>query len=178
MPKVYLAAIMGQGGWLTSYGVARMAKTTEQLGIQADVFAYGDTDKIAAAVDAHRTTGYLIAGLGYSLGVSALTYAQSSFSGHVGRKFDLVLCVAGSRLGQNYPIDHAKTTRSVLWRGPGVLSGAGGDLGFDVVHDVAGAPHLWMDFAPEVATGVEAELGSLLGGTRGVPDGVSAVQKR
>jgi len=36
------------------------------------------------------------------------------------------------------------------------------DLGFDVVHDVAGAPHLWMDFAPEVASGVESELNALL----------------
>lgn len=156
MPKVYLAAIMGQGGYLTSYGVVRMAKAAQQLGIQADVFAYGDTDKIAGAVDAHHTTGYLIAGLGYSLGVSALTYAQRT------RKFDLVLCVAGSKLGQNYHINRSNTARSVLWRGPGVLSGAGGDLGFDVVHDVAGAPHLWMDFAPEVAEDVEEELGALL----------------
>jgi len=156
MPKVYAVMIMGQGGYLTSYGVVRMAAAARQLGIQDDVFTYGSTDAIAAAVDAHRTTGYLIAGLGYSLGVSALTYAQRT------RMFDLVLCVAGSKLGQNYPINHAKTTRSVLWRGPGVLSGAGGDLGFDVVHDVAGAPHLWMDFAPEVASGVESELNALL----------------
>src|ERR1700730_3798087 len=156
MPKVYLAAIMGQGGRFTSYGVVRMAAAATQIGIQSDVFSYGDTDKIAAAVDAHHTTGYLIAGLGYSLGVSALTEAQGF------RKFDLVLCVAGSKLGQNYLINHANTARSVLWRGPGVLSGAGGDLGFDVVHDVAGALHLWMDFAPEAASGVEAELSALL----------------
>jgi hypothetical protein len=162
MPKIYAAMIMGQGGRFTSYGVVRMAASARQLGLQADVFAYGDTDLIAGAVDAHRTAGYLIAGLGYSLGVSALTYAQSNYMGHLGRKFDLVLCVAGSRLGQNYLIDHKNTVRSVLWRGPGVLSGAGGDLGFDVVHDVSGAPHLWMDFAPEVAAGVQAELGKLM----------------
>ena len=156
MPRVYAAMIMGQGGRLTSYGVVRMAAAATQLGIQADVFAYGDTDGISAAVDARRVAGYLVAGLGYSLGVSALTYAQRL------RKFDLVLCVAGSRLGQNYFINKTNTRRSVLWRGPGVLSGAGGDLGFDVVHDVASAPHLWMDFAPEVASGVGAELSALL----------------
>lgn len=175
MPKVYLAAIMGQGGRLTSYGVVRMAAAATQLGIQVDVFSYGDTDLIAGVVDAHRTTGYLIAGLGYSLGVSALTYAQSNYQGHTGHLFDLVLCVAGSRLGQNYPINKQNTKRSVLWRGPGVLSGAGGDLGFDVVHDVVGSPHLWMDFAPEVASGVEDELSKLLSGGS---SGVSSVQKR
>jgi hypothetical protein len=157
MPKVYLVAIMGQFSYPLSLGVVKMASTARQIGIQADVFAYGDTDKIAAVVDAHRTTGYFIAGLGYSLGVSALTYAQCT------RKFDLVLCVAGSKLGQNYMINKSNTARSVLWRGPGLLSGAGGNLGFDVVHDVAGAPHLWMDFAPEVVDGVKEELFKLLG---------------
>lgn len=157
MPKVYLAAIMGQFGYITSYGVVRMANAATQLGIAADVFHYDDTDKIAEAVDAHRAAGCLIAGLGYSLGVSALTYAQRT------RKFDLVLCVAGSKLGMNYHINKTNTKRSILWRGPGILSGAGGDLGFDMVHDVD-APHLWMDFASEVTSDVEAELKGLLTG--------------
>jgi len=156
MNKVYCALIMGQGGYLTSYGVVRMSAIAEQIGIKTDVFNYDDTDKIAGCIEANRVSKYLIAGLGYSLGVSALTYAQKQ------RKFDLVLCIAGSELGQNYPINHENTTRSVLWRGPGILSGAGGNLGFDVVYDVANELHLAMDFAPQVVSGVENELHALL----------------
>jgi homoserine acetyltransferase len=143
MNQIYLCAIMGQGGAATSPGVGQMADQTRALGIECDVFEYGDVAKIDSALMPKLGSDHLIAGLGYSLGCSTLTYLQSEY------EFDLVLCVAASDFGQNYKI--APTTkRSVLWRNPSEpLSAAGGDLGFTVIHDMPLVPHLLMDMSEQ-----------------------------
>jgi hypothetical protein len=157
MNQIYLCAIMGQGGAATSPGVGQMADQARALGIECDVFEYGDVGEIEEKIDAKADADYTIVGLGYSLGASTLTYLQQHF------RFSLVLCVAASDFGQNYKI--APTTkRSVLWRNPNEpLSAAGGDLGFTVIHDLPLVPHLLMDVDPGVQAGVLAELKALVG---------------
>jgi hypothetical protein len=134
-------------------GIPQMAAAARTAGITAEVFPYEDFADIEVKVEAHRGFGYTIAGVGYSLGVSTLTYLQTR------HQFDLVLCIAASQFGQNYAIV-SSTKRSVLWRGPGPLSSAGGNLGFDVVHDVV-ADHLSMDLVTSVQVGVLRELQNL-----------------
>ena len=157
MNQIYLVAIMGQGGAATSPGVSAMVDQARALGIEADVFEYGNVNPIASAIVTRRFDNYTIAGLGYSLGCSTLTYLEQLFP------FSLVLCVAASEFGENYRI--APTTkRSVLWRNPlEPLSAAGGDLGFTVIHDLPLVPHLLMDVDPGVQAGVSAELKALAG---------------
>lgn len=154
---IYLVAIMGQGGAATSPGVGQMADQARALGIECDVFNYADEKEISDKLFAKKAAGRVLAGLGYSLGVSTVTYLQLYYN------FSLVLCVAASDFGQNYRI--APTTkRSVLWRNPlEPLSAAGGDLGFTVIHDLPLVPHLLMDVDPGVQAGVLAELKALVG---------------
>lgn len=152
--NVYAAFIRGQGGALTSPGMDQMAAQAHAAGIAADVFDYEDVRGIEDAIAAKHDDGTAIAVVGYSLGVSTATYLQTSYP------FDLVLCIAASSFGQNYPIDKKRTRRSVLWRGPEPLSNAGGDLNFDVVHDAL-LPHLLMDTDPGIQAAVLAELKQL-----------------
>ena len=156
---IYLVAIMGQGGAATSPGVGQMADQARALGIECDVFEYGDAQTALQGLVTKVSDGYKLAGLGYSLGVSTLTWLQKYLV------FDLVLCVAASDFAgsDNYPI-RATTKRSVLWRNPlEPLSAAGGDLGFTVIHDLPLVPHLLMDVDPGVQAGVVAELKALAG---------------
>ena len=133
------------GGWVTSIGVWRLANTFRGMGIEAQCF---DFDQVTAAYDwlsSAALLGQPIIGVGYSLGNTAVLYLQTLM------RMDLVFSIAASELAgsNNRPIDHNNTRRSILWRGPGVLSGAGGGLGYDEVHDID-RPHLLMDFAGPV----------------------------
>jgi hypothetical protein len=144
------------GGSLTSPGVTLLAAKARGLGYDAQCFTFGPVGVAQAFVpirNALRNRVPLCL-YGYSLGVTAITYLQMLY------KCDLLLACAGSTLGQNHPINHANTKRSVLWRNPrSVLSGAGPKLGFDVEHDVTAA-HLVVQFT--VINDVLAEMKRLL----------------
>jgi hypothetical protein len=156
MKRAYLAAFRGQGGILTSYGIDRMAARARRLGYEADVYGYSDYTAAYNTIKLRQARGYLIAGLAYSLGVTTLTWLTEYV------KFDLVLGIAGSNLGQNHQIESC-TGRSVLWRNPkSLLSGAGTGLGFTEIIDVTSVPHLFMDFAPTIVDGVDRELWRLI----------------
>ena len=114
---VYAAFFFGQGGWLTSYGMVRARDRARRMGLTADCFDYDDLSGATAALAAHVKDR--IALVGYSLGCTTVTWLQHE------QPIDLVLCVAASSFGQNHPIIHKNTKRSVLWRGSGALSDAG-----------------------------------------------------
>jgi hypothetical protein len=144
----------GQGGSLTSPGMSQMSEQAKAAaGINADVFDYDDLKAIEAAYTKHSAaSGSKIAAVGYSLGVSTATYLQTK------HPFALVLCIAASEFAQNYPISKTNTKRSVLWRSfLDPLSSAGGNLGFDTIHDVFNT-HLLMDVATDIQAGVLEEL--------------------
>ena len=135
--------IWAWGGAITSMGVWRTANRFRRLGIEAECFNFDQMQLAEARLTTARKAKRPVGTLAYSLGNTAALWLQQY------TPFNLVFSIADSELGRNYPINHANTKRSVLWRGPGTLSGAGGDLGYDVVHDST-KPHLLMDFAPEI----------------------------
>jgi hypothetical protein len=147
----YCALFMGQFGFMFSQGVYHLARVARSLGVGADVYGYTDGAEAHRAINAQRKKGHKIAGVGYSLGVSTLTELQRRCA------FDLVFCIAGSSLGINYPINHENTRRSVLWKGPDILSSAGGDLGFNEVN-TTNAWHLFAPSDPPVVASFQREL--------------------
>ena len=143
------------GGFVTSSGVWRTANRLRAIGVEAECFNFNQAQlaemRLTAARNAHRPVGMLA----YSLGNSAALWLQQF------TQFDLLFSIADSTLAVSYPINHANTRRSVLWRGPGALSSGGGNLGYDVVHDT-NKPHLLADFAPEVWQDAIAEFSKLV----------------
>lgn len=135
--------IWAWGGALTSMGVWRTANRLRRLGIEAECFRFDQTELAESRLTTARNQKRPVGTLGYSLGNTPALWLQQF------TRFDLLFSIADSELGRNYPINHANTKRSVLWRGPGILSGAGGNLGYDIVHD-CNKVHLLMDFAPEI----------------------------
>ena len=151
---VYAAFFLGQGGYLFSLGVPRLAARARIIGIETDVYRYTEVDRARLNISAKHAAGRKIGLIGYSLGCTTATWLQTQM--HV----DLLCAIAESSLAQNHPINKANTRRSVLWAGPDVLSDAGTSDGFDQVNEVE-APHLWMDFSIPVTDGVLAELATL-----------------
>jgi hypothetical protein len=125
------------------------------IGIEAECFRFNQTELADARLTTARTAHRPVGMLAYSLGNTAALWLQQYTT------CNLLFSIADSKLGRNTPVNHMHTKRSVLWRGPGVLSGAGGDLGYDVVHD-SNKPHLLMDFAPEVWQNAMAEFSKLI----------------
>jgi hypothetical protein len=163
MAPVYAAFFMGQGGYLTSWGVKRLADAAAARGIERDVYGYTEVDRARVNVGMKRERKYRTALIGYSLGCTTATYLAQ-----LAPSTDLVCCIAESSLGQNHPIDKAKTKRSVLFVGPDFLSDAGVHDGFDqvVAVDAVAIPifaHLSMQFAPSMVDGVLSELAKLKG---------------
>jgi hypothetical protein len=146
--------ILAWGGAITSIGVWRTANRLRAIGIEAECFNYNQMELAELRLTAARNEKRPVGSLAYSLGNTAALWLQQY------TPFNLVFSIADSELGRNYPINHTHTKRSVLWRGPGILSGAGGDLGYDVVHD-SGKPHLLIHFAPEVWQDAVAEFSKL-----------------
>ena len=146
--------ISAWGGFITSAGIWRTANRLRRLGIEAECFNFDQTylaeARLTAARNGHRPVG----SLAYSLGNTAALWLQQYTA------FNLVFSIADSQFGRNTPINHKNTKRSVLWHGPGALSSAGGNLGYDVVHD-SNKPHLLLDFAPEVWQDAVAEFQKL-----------------
>jgi hypothetical protein len=154
MTDYYGIFIMGQGGGFTSPGLYEMADVARSIGLRSDVFEYDDIITIQNKVKANH--GVKLIGVGYSLGCSTVTWLQKYYP------FELILCIAASTLGLNYEINKENTKRSVLWRVPDtILSGAGSNLNFDVIHDMDQF-HLLMDLSPVVQTGVLNEIKGVL----------------
>jgi hypothetical protein len=147
--------IWAWGGAITSAGVWRTANKLRALGIEAECFNYDQTYLAEARLTTARTAHRPVGALAYSLGNTAALWLQQY------APFDLLFSIADSQLGRNTPINHKNTKRSVLWRGPGALSSAGANLGYDVVHD-SNKVHLLMDFAPEVWQDALAEFSKLI----------------
>ena len=159
--KVYAACFTGQFAWLgSSLGVSATARRLRTAGVVADVFGYTQVDAAVARIDECSKLGFMIMLLGYSLGVSSITFLQSPDAALRRRHVDLLLAIAGSRLGENYPIDHVWTTRAVLYTGSGILSDWQSPT-FDHVVSVDGVPHLWLDFHPDVVAGIMYETNKL-----------------
>jgi len=150
---MYVAIFMGQGGWLFSMGCYRIRDKIRAIGAAAEVFRYVDVAPAASQIAAYRKAGHKIALMGYSLGNTTASYIQTHTA------IDLLLCVGMSELAgpNNHAVNHAMTRRSVLWAAPGVLSRAGKQLGFDVIHEVQ-VPHLWLDFDDGVTNGLLSEV--------------------
>src|SRR5215468_1646806 len=148
---------MGQGGVLFSSPMYGIARAVRKIGATADVYRYVDIAVAQARIDWFHHYGRAIAGIGYSLGTSTLTYLQRN------RPFDLVCCIAMSDLERVWPINHDMTKRSVLWHGSEIdfLSGQGEQLGFDLIHEVPSVPvlgHLVMPMLPSVVNGIVEEV--------------------
>ncbi len=158
LKKVYAALFTGQLAWLgSSMGVYATAHRLRAAGVVADTFGYrSGVDPALARIDAFAKLGFLILLSGYSLGVSTITFLQSSAAGARRRRVDLLLAVAGSRMGQNYPIDPAWTRRAVLYTGDGILSSWESPTFTHIVH-VSGVPHIFFDFHPDVVAGIMYE---------------------
>jgi hypothetical protein len=163
LTKPYVACFFGAGptgiwawgGFVTSAGVWRTAARLRAIGIEAECFNFNQMQFAEARLTAARNEGRPVGSLAFSLGNTAALWLQQY------TPFNVVFSIADSKLGRNYPINHTQTKRSILWRGPGVLSGAGGNLGYDVVHE-SNKVHLLMDFAPEIWQDAIAEFSKLI----------------
>lgn len=154
-PKVYVALFMGGNGYLLSWGIPFLAWQARKLGMEADVFEYGELREAWTSITHKKREGYKIALVGYSLGNSTATYLQKDL------KVDLLLAIAQSSLGRNHRIKKSNTLRSVLWYGPDFLSNAGLRNGFDEIKYVS-TFHLWMNVDLRVIRGVLNELKNLV----------------
>lgn len=150
-----LTGVWAFGGFLTSAGVWRTAGRLRGIGIEAECFNFNAVQLAEARMTAARNLHRPIGMMAYSLGNTTALWLQQY------APCDLLFSIADSELGRNTPINHKNTKRSVLWRGPGILSGAGGNLGYDIVHD-SDKPHLLMDFAPEIWQDALAEFSRLI----------------
>ena len=140
MAKVYCPLFLGQGGYLFSMGMVGVARKLRAIGAETQAFSYGDYERARSFIRGRRIGGRKIAGVGFSLGCTALTYLALE------EKFELVLCIAASAMAgpNNHPVNHSNIDRSVLWRNPTeALSAGGADRGFDMIVDLY-APHLLM----------------------------------
>lgn len=161
MKKVYAACFTGQFAWLgSSLGVSATARRLRAIGAVADVFSYAQIDAALARIDYFTALNFAVLLLGYSLGVSSITFLQSPDAALRRRHCDLLIAIAGSKLGENYPIDHVWTRRAVLYTGTGVLSSWESPT-FDHIVRVPGVPHLWLDFHPDIVAGVMYEAKQL-----------------
>jgi hypothetical protein len=159
--KIYVACFTGQFAWLgSSLGVYFTARRLRSIGVVADTFSYGNVDPALARIDHFAQLNFLIVLLGYSLGVSTATFLQAPDAVQRRRHVDLLIAVAGSRLGQNYPIDSGWTRRAVLFTGSGMLSSWESPTFSRIVH-VNGVPHLLFDFHPDVVAGTMYEVKQL-----------------
>lgn len=146
--------IWAWGGAITSAGVWRTANRLRRNGLEAECFNFDQSEIADARLTAARNQKRPVGMLAYSLGNTAALWLQQY------TPVNLLFSIADSTLGRNTPINHVHTKRSVLWRGPGLLSSAGADLGYDVVHD-SNKPHLAMDFASEIWQDAIAEFSKL-----------------
>jgi hypothetical protein len=161
--KVYAAFFRGQFPEIgTSVGIDVMAASARAQGVVADVFDYQDWATAVSRIQHWRGLDYKIALVGYSLGCSSATYIQTL------RPVDMVICIAESTLGQNYPIDEKNTPVSILYHGQDFLSSGGSTDGFKYVTQVDVTPftvpvfdHLAMDWASVVTKGVLSHLAQL-----------------
>ena len=152
--KAYAAFVLGQGGYLFSWGIPHLESEARRLGLATDVFSYTDLKPAWTTIVRKRKDGYKIALVGYSLGNTTTTYLQRYLA------VDLLLAISESSLGRNHPIKKENTKRAVLWYGPDMLSNAGVHDGFDVTNYIENM-HLLMDVDPRVVRGVLDELKSL-----------------
>lgn len=152
MKKLYVVLFMGQGGAAFSWGMYGIRDQIRAMGVEADVYRYVDWAPAQAKIKEKRNKNYRIAGIGFSLGCSALSYLQR------GIHFDLVICLAMSSLASNYTIVHKNTKRSILWHnGLDPLSSAGANLGFDKVYETA-LPHLLIPLSPTIRNNIYEEI--------------------
>ena len=158
--RVHCSFFMGAFGAIFSQGVFHLAAAARKLGVTTEVYSYTQGESARIAIENARRKHYRIAGLGYSLGVSAQTELQRRCN------FDLVFCIAGSSLGINYPINHSNTRRSVLWYGEEPLSNAGAGLGFGEVNTTH-YWHLLAAYDPRVVASFERELRVLINSDHG-----------
>jgi hypothetical protein len=161
LKKVYAACFTGQLAWLgSSLGVYFTVRRLRNAGVVADTFSYGNIDQALARIDYFAQRDFLTILFGYSLGVSTATFLQSPAAAARRRHVDLLLAVAGSRLGENYPIDPVWTKRAVLYLGNGLLSSWESPT-FNHIVRVGGVPHILLDFHPDVVAGTMYEVSQL-----------------
>lgn len=161
----YIAGIYGQGpifglawgGSLTSNGITRtVARMKGAHSLGGDCYDFNQVIPLDAKIKEYQARALPTILLCYSLGVSTGTWYQT------GHKIDLLICIAGSSLGTNYPIQAGHCGRSVLISGDGPLSDWGRNAGFSWVTTVPYTPHLLMDFHPAVTAIVDQEVSRLV----------------
>lgn len=161
----YIGGVYGQGpifglawgGSLTSNGITRtVARMKGAHSLDGDCYDFNQVIAMDAKIKEHQALALPTILLCYSLGVSAGTWYQT------GHYIDLLICIAGSSLGTNYPIRASHCGRSVLISGDGPLSDWGRNAGFSWVTTVAYTPHLLMDFHPAVTAIVDQEVSRLV----------------
>lgn len=165
MAAGYIAGIYGQGpiwglawgGWLTGNGVARTVKRMQVTHIlDGDCYNFNQVVAVDNQIKAYQAMPLPTILLCYSLGVTTGTWYQT------GHHIELLICVAGSKLGTNYPIRKSYCGRSVLISGSGIMSSWGETAGFDRIETVPHVAHLLMDFHPTVTAIVDQEIRQLL----------------
>ncbi len=156
--QVYVALFLGQGGYFFSLGMLLLASRIRATGAECDVYYYTEHEHAATIVRLRRGAGCRVALVGYSLGVSTVTYMQSPQGDNL--PVDLLVALAPSTLAQNYRVDKGNSRLSVLWHGWDFLSSAGLDLGFDRVHETS-HNHLLIDWSPEIHANVVANVEAL-----------------
>jgi hypothetical protein len=163
--KGYIAGMYGQGpiwglpwgGWLTSNGVTRtVARMESAYDLAGDCYNFDQVVPVDDQIKVFQARSLPTILLCYSLGVSFGTWYQT------GHPIDLLLCIAGSSLGKNYPIHEDHCGRSVLISGSGIMSDWGKNAGFTRVETLPNVAHLLMDFHPAAIAIVNEEVGHLV----------------
>jgi hypothetical protein len=160
--KTFVACFMGQGGYATSFGIwGQIAPGLRGIGCTVEVYRYVDGQVARSRLDQYRRADYACCAVGYSLGTSTVTWLQAV------TQFNLACCIAMSDFEVTYPINHKNVKRAVLWHGSEIdpLSGAGEELGFDLIHWMPSIPllgHLAMQSWPSVVNGVVAEVKGIM----------------
>lgn len=164
MTAVYACFFLGQGGLLFSSSFKAIADKADALDIGTRVYNYTDIEQARRDILALKRLAKT-ALIGYSLGVTSITYLQRFLP------VDLLIAVAPSTLAgnNNEIINHSNTKRSIALIGTDFLSSAGRHDGYDEVINVQagfGIPifsHLLIPNQPIVINTILTELQKLKG---------------
>jgi hypothetical protein len=157
---VYCPMFLGQWGYVFSMGMVYLASKIRAIGAETQLFGDGDFERGRTWINYKQHAGYKIAGVGFSLGNTSLTYLLAT-----GVHTDAALCIAMSLYAgpNNQQIKQSSSPRRCLWFDPDrdeQMSAGGQQLQWDQKVEVH-IPHFYMPMHPTVVAGVLAEVKKL-----------------
>jgi hypothetical protein len=157
---VYCPMFLGQWGYTFSMGMVYLAAKIRGIGAETQLFSYKDFDRARSWIEFKQHHDYKIAGIGFSLGNTSLTYLLAS-----GTYVEAALCIAMSLYAgpNNRQISSGHAPRRCLWFNPAKdeqMSAGGQQLVWEQKTEVH-TPHLFMPMHPTVVNGVLAEIRKL-----------------